>query len=185
MGSEFLFDDDAVWQEAMNAAAVEVERARQRVAKRCQELGIPERFAPTLGLRWIHRGYDNQVACRQQELRKMAKSKVEAIEAKAITEIEMSCLQAQTELAVAGLTSEAARGFLERLPAIETLMPRLAYAEIAGEPDAPRVEQLLSPNALRQRRYRQRQALRSITQNVTPDDDDGDDFDYEAGEPKP
>jgi hypothetical protein len=187
MGSEFSFDDDAVWQEAMNAAAVEVELAKQRIAKRCQELGIPERFAPTLGLRWIHRGYDNQVKCRQDELRRMAKTKIEAIEQKAITEIEMSCLQAQTELAVAGLTSEVARGFLERLPAIETLMPRLAYAEIAGEPDAlSPVEQLLSPNALRQRRYRQRQALRSITQNVTPDDDDDDgDFDYEAGEAKP
>jgi len=186
MGSEFSFDDDEVWQEAMNAATVEVERARQRTAKRCQELGIPESFAPTLGLRWIHRGYDNQVACRQQELRKMAKTKIDAIEAKAITEIEMSCLQAQAELAVAGLTSEAAHGFINRLPAIETLMPRLAYTEIAGEPDAPSpVEQLVSPNALRQRRYRQRQALRSITQNVTPDDDEDDDFDYEAGEGKP
>jgi hypothetical protein len=56
MGSEFAFDDDQVWQEAMQAAAVEVERAKRKVAKRCRELGIPARFAPTLGLSWHHRG---------------------------------------------------------------------------------------------------------------------------------
>jgi hypothetical protein len=97
---------------------------------------------------------------------------IDAIEAKAITEIETSCLQAQTELTVAGLSSEAARSFLERLPGIETLMPRLTYREVAGEAEPPLVEQLLSPNALRQRRYRDRKALRSVTPNVTPDDDD-------------
>ena len=181
MGAEFSFDDDAVWGEAMRAAAVEVERAKRKIAQRCAELGIPERFAPTLRLQWIHRGYDNQVKCRQDELRRMAKAKVEAVEAKAVTEIEMSCLQAQTELAVAGLTSEAARGFLERLPGIETLMPRLTYTEVAGEPDKPPpVEQLLTPNALRQRRYRERLALRSVTENVTPGDDD--DYDDDDGE---
>jgi len=186
MGSEFAFDDDAVWQEAMNAAAVEVERAKQKIAKRCRELGIPDRFAPTLGLRWHHRGYDNQIPARQAELRRMAKSKIDAIEQKAITEIEMSCLQAQTELAVAGLTSTTARGFLERLPGIETLMPRLAYGDVAGEGDRPpAVEQLVSPNALRQRRYRQRQALRSITLNVTPDEDDDAAYDDDDDEGAP
>jgi len=160
-------------------AAVEVARAQQKIAARCRELGIPKRFAPTLKLHWIHKGYDNQVKCRQHELRGMAKSRIEAIEQKAITEIEMSCLQAQTELAVAGLTSEAARGFLERLPGIETLMPKLSYSEVAGEAEPPVIEQLLSPNALRQRRYRERKALRSVTPNVTPDDDDDDPYDDE------
>lgn len=172
IGSEFSFDDDAVWQQAMNSAAIEVERAKQRVAVRCQELGIPRRFAPTLLLHWHHRGYDNLLDHRKAELRRMAKTKIEAIEQKAITEIEVSCLQAQTELAVAGLTSEAARSFLGRLPGIETLMPKLSYAEIAGEAEPPVVEQLVSPNALRQRRYRERKALRSVTHNVTPADDD-------------
>src|SRR5262249_59369971 len=103
---------------------------------------------------------------RQQELRTMAKIKIEAIEAKAVTEIETSCLQVQTELTVAGLTSESARSFLKRLPGIETLMPRLTYREVAGEAEPPVVEQLVSPNALRQRRYRDRKALLSVTPHV-------------------
>jgi len=179
MGQEYSFDQDEVWQKANEVAGREIKKAQALIAARCRELGIPKRFAPTLKLHWIHKGYDNQVKCRQQELRGMAKSRIEAIEQKAITEIEMSCLQAQTELAVAGLTSEAARGFLERLPGIETLMPKLSYSEVTGEAEPPVIEQLLSPNALRQRRYRERKALRSVTPNVTPDDDDDDPYDDE------
>jgi hypothetical protein len=160
MGSEFSFDDDAIWQQAAREAGAEVERAKQRIAARCRELGIPKQFAPTLSMVWHHRGYGNILDERRKELRCMAQAQVEAIEAKAVTEIEMSCLEAQTQLAIAGLTSEAARGFVAKLPAIETLMPRLSFAEIAGEVEPPVAEQLISPNALRQRRYRERQALR-------------------------
>jgi hypothetical protein len=74
-----------------NATSVMVEKAQQQIAKRCRELGIPERFAPSLDLDWRHRGYDNMVAKRKTELRHMAETRVAAIEAKAITEIEMGC----------------------------------------------------------------------------------------------
>lgn len=50
---------------------------------------------------------------------------------------------------------------MANLPAVDTLMPSLSYQEIAGESDTPIVEQMLTPNALRQRRFRERQkALR-------------------------
>ena len=97
---------------------------------------------------------------RRKELRRMAQTQIQAIESKAITEIEMNCLGAQEQLAIAGVTSDAARGFLERLPSIETLMPALSFAEVAGEADPPIAEQLVSSNTLRQRRFRERQALR-------------------------
>jgi hypothetical protein len=178
MGSEFSFDDDAVWAQAMREAEVEIEKAKHKIAARCRELGIPNRFAPTLQMHWSHRGYDNSVEKRRNELRRMAQAKIEAIERKAVTEIEMSCLQAQTEIAVAGLTSDAARGFIERLPGIETLMPRLSFAEIAGEAEPPVAEQLITPNALRQRRYRERQAtLRDVQALLTPTTDSGSDPD--------
>jgi hypothetical protein len=90
---------------------------------------------------------------------------VEAQERKANVQIELSCLDAQTNLATAGLTSEAARGFIETLPAIETLMPPLSFAEVAGESKPPVAERLLSSNALRQQRHRERQkALRNVTE---------------------
>jgi hypothetical protein len=83
MGSEFRFDDDATWAKATEAAKREVAKAQVLVAARCRELGIPDRFAPSLSLEWNHRGYDNQVKSRKDELRKMAETRIEAIEAKA------------------------------------------------------------------------------------------------------
>ncbi len=159
MGQEYRFDQDEVWTKATEAAEREVQKAQKLVAARCRELGIPDRFAPRLHLNWLHRGYDNLIDKRRAELR-MAETRIEAIEAKAVTEIEMSCLQAQEQIALAGLTSDAARLFIEKLPGIETLMPRLSFAEVAGEAEPPIAEQLVSPNALRQRRFRERQALR-------------------------
>ena len=161
LAAEFRFDDDAVWAEAAKILEAELRRVNARVAERCRDLGIPERFAPGFEVSWRHRGWDNLLEKRRKELRQVAQSRIAAIEQKAIVEIETASVEAQTELAVAGLTSEAARGFVERLPTVESLMPALSYEEIAGEADPPVVEQLVTPNALRQRRFREKQrALR-------------------------
>ncbi len=101
-------------------------------------------------------------------MRRVAKAQVEAIEQQAIVAIEQASVEAQTEIALAGLTSEAARTFVDNLPTIESLMPALSYDELAGEADPPIVEQLVSPNALRQRRYRTRQKGALHNADVTP-----------------
>jgi hypothetical protein len=49
-------------------------------------------------------------------------------------------------------------------------MPRLTFAEVAGEAEPPVAEQLVSPNALRQRRYRERQKALRDADSVTGDD---------------
>ena len=73
----------------------------------------------------------------------------------------LSCLAAHEKVVVEGLTSEAARAFIETLPSVESLMPALSIAELADEARPPIAEQLVSSNALRQRRHRDRQkALR-------------------------
>jgi hypothetical protein len=182
MGSEYAFDSDEVWASAMKAAEAEIHKAKGRIAERCRQLGIPKQFAPDVDLCWHHRGYGNSVKQRREELRLMAETQIEAIERKAITQIELSCLEAQTQIAVAGLTTDLARQFIEHLPSIETLMPRLSFAEVAGEAESPVAEQLISPNTLRQRRFRERQAalrnasgtLPSPLRNASDEDtDDG------------
>jgi hypothetical protein len=188
MGQEYAFDQDEVWRAAVENARPLVEKAQQQIAQRCRELGIPHRFAPKLSLAWHNRGYDNQVKQRRDELRDMAESRVEAEERKAITAIELSCLEAQEKIAVAGLTSDAAAAFIERLPDVKSLMPALSYSEIAGEADPPIVEQLVSPTALRQRRFRERrrQAVTGVTpdrdSNAECDEDGGDDGDADGNE---
>jgi hypothetical protein len=162
MGQQYSFDQGHVWAEAVKIANAAVSKAQEQIKSRCREIGIPDRFAPTISFNWHYRGYGNSVKERRDELRKMARTAVEAQEQKATTQIELSCLEAQTKLAVSGLTSDAARGFIEALPSVETLMPRLSFAEVSGESDPPIAERLLSSNALRQQRHRERQkALRN------------------------
>lgn len=89
IAAEYRFDDDAVWDAAAKAAGVEVRKAQERVAARCQELGIPKQFAPSLDLSWSHRGYGNALAERRAELRRCAQAQIESMEQAAIVNIEM------------------------------------------------------------------------------------------------
>ena len=165
MGQQYSFDQDSVWKEAAKIAGAAVSKAQEQVKARCREIGIPDRFAPSLNLVWANRGYDNILEKRKNELRKMAVTAIAAQEKKAHTQIELSCLKAQTNLAVSGLTTDAARGFVEALPSVDDLMPRLSFAEVAGELQPPVAERLLSSNALRQQRHRERQkALRNASE---------------------
>jgi hypothetical protein len=169
MGQEFSFDQDEVWERATKIAQAALAKANEQIAARCHEIGIPKRFAPGLHLSWYGRR-ENATKQRRDELRKMAETRIEAIQRKAVTEIELSCLAAQEQIALSGLTTEAARQFVEALPKIEALMPRLTFADVAGEAEPPVAEQLVSPNALRQRRYRERQKALRDAGSVTGDD---------------
>lgn len=158
MGQEFSFDQDPVWALLAEDAKAFQKKADQMMAESCAKRGVPKRFAPSWSVHWNHRGYDNLLDKRKAELRRMARTQIAAIEQKAIVDIGMRSVEAQTALAMAGLTSEAAQNFLQALPSIEKLMPSLSFAEVAGEADPPVAEQLVSSNALRQRRFRERQA---------------------------
>jgi hypothetical protein len=174
MGSTYFAEEDEVWNRATEAARQVVAKAKEQVALRCRELGIPDQFAPSLRLEWMHRGYGNALEKRRTELRRMAQTRIEAIERKAITEIQVSCLAAQERIAVAGLTSEAAKQFIAALPAIETLMPSLSFEQIADKSELPIAEQLVSPNVLRQRRYRERHRNALVTHRNADDEQDED-----------
>lgn len=151
LGSEYSFDQDAVWEEATRLAEQEVKKAQARVAERCRELGIPNQFAPSLNVSWYRRG-SNGSAERRAELRRMAQTRVAAMERQAIVQIGLASLQSQTELAISGITSEAAKSFIERLPSVESLMPALSFDEIAERAVPPISEQLIAPTALRRHR---------------------------------
>ncbi len=125
----YSFDQDEVWESAFKGAEKVVEEAEAVIAKRCKEMGIPREFAPGIHLDWYSRG-QNAVASRRAELRRVAKAKIAAIERETVAKIERMSLEAQTEVISHGLESEAARGFLERMPTIEVLMPALNAAEI-------------------------------------------------------
>jgi hypothetical protein len=165
MGQKYSFDDDHVWAESTKIANAAVAKAQEQIKARCREIGIPDQFAPSLQIGWQSRNSSVAVKERRAELRKMAVTAIEAQEQKAKTQIELSCLKAQENLALAGLATDVARGFIESLPSVEELMPRLSFAEVSGESSPPVAERLLNSNALRQQRHRERQkALRNATE---------------------
>lgn len=149
LAAEYRFDDDAVWAEAARQAKAAIDQAQAEIAARCRTLGIPDEFAPGLELAWSHRGYGNNVKARREELRRAARSRIEALEAGALVAIESASVDAQTRLALAGVTSDAARGFVDSLPAVEGLMAKLSLDEIMGRASPPLASQLIAPTALR------------------------------------
>jgi len=124
MASIYSFDQDATWRRAHEAAAQAVKEAEQDVARRCEALGIPKQFAPGLSLLWYSRG-ENAVAARRAELRKVAVTRLDAMEKAAKAQIDKRSLEVQTELLAGGLDSAEARRFLASMPTAGALMPRL------------------------------------------------------------
>lgn len=134
------YDDDEVWKKAVEEAEQAVLAAQVAIAQRCKRLGIPEEFAPTIDMSWQGRGH-NAVSSRRAELRRAAQSKISAIEAKAISEIEKMSLTAQTEVIASGLQSEAAKDFLGSMPSLEKLMPPVQFDEIQSLIEARRAQE--------------------------------------------
>ena len=77
----------------MKAVEPQIAKAQAQIESRCRELGIPAQFAPGVKLHWHARGYGNSLEKRRAELRKMAQTQITAIEARAITQIEVTCLR--------------------------------------------------------------------------------------------
>jgi hypothetical protein len=67
---------------------------------------------------------------RVAELRKVAQTRIAALEKAACNDIERSSLEVQTELLAGGLQSGEARAFLESIPTAAALMPPLSVPEL-------------------------------------------------------
>ena len=72
---------------------------------------------------------ENAVNDRRAELRRMATTRVAAMEKVVRTNIENLSVEAQTELIAGGPTSSNAKEFLAQLPSAKALMPQLYATE--------------------------------------------------------
>jgi hypothetical protein len=129
MATVYTFDQDEVWKKATDEARKVVEESQKTIAKRCKDLGIPATFAPSISASWQGRG-ENMLAQRRTELRRVAKSSIEAMTKAAITKIEKQSLDLRTQVVGMGLLSADAKMFLESLAPIEESMRQLDFGEI-------------------------------------------------------
>lgn len=126
------FATDEVWAAAAQAASDAAKKCNEEIAARAKELGIPEEFRPRLTFGWARRG-ENEYQGRRAELRRVAKAEIETVEGLARVQIEAQSVEAQTQVIASGLTTDAAISFLEKMPAIESLMPPLDVAAIQAK----------------------------------------------------
>lgn len=129
LAAVFKFDDDEVWKAAAEAARKVAEESQAKIAKRCEQLGIPKTFAPSLSVSWVGRG-ENMLAERRAELRRVAKTSIDAMVKAAVTKIEKQSLDLRTQVVSMGLLSADAKLFLESLAPVEETMRVLDFAEI-------------------------------------------------------
>ncbi|TDC47655.1 hypothetical protein E1281_25990 [Actinomadura sp. KC345] len=136
LAASYKFDDEA-WADVTRVAQAHVDQAAKEVAERCRELGIPDRFAPSLSIAWYGRG-ENALASRRAELRKVAQTRIAAAGKQAKLAIDAREAEVLTELIAGGLESSEAKTFLESIPTPEQLMPSVTIAEL----EADRVTQM-------------------------------------------
>jgi hypothetical protein len=129
LAAAYKYDDEA-WADLTSRAAEVVRAADAEIAERCRTLGIPEDFRPKLGLSWERRG-ENGIKSRRTELRKVAQTKIAAMARQAHAEIDARVLKGYELLVQDGLETDAARQFLQNMPAVQALMPKqLDIAEL-------------------------------------------------------
>jgi hypothetical protein len=133
--SAYYTIDNSAWADVTRATQEAVADADRFVAERCRELGIPENFRPKPHFIWSGRG-ENADTSRRVELRKLAYANITAAGMRAKLAIEHLELEVLTDLCRAGLTTDVAREFLEKIPTPEQLMPPIVVAEL--EEMAPR-----------------------------------------------
>jgi hypothetical protein len=130
LASIYTGNDDAEMRRLRMVASAAVQEVEERLAEHCREAGIPERFAPHLRLDWYGRG-ENALASRRSELRTVVRTRLDALEKAAKTEIERACVDTETRLISEGLSTDAAREFLASMPTPDELMPTFDVSEIA------------------------------------------------------
>lgn len=129
LAAVYSFDQDDVWKRAWAEAEKVARDCQDRIAKRCEEIGIPRSFAPGLGLYWQGRG-QNAVVARRIELRRVAKTSIEEMSRQAVLKIEQQSLDLRTQVVAMGLLSDDAKLFLESLAPVEEAMTMLQFGDI-------------------------------------------------------
>lgn len=129
LAATYSWDQDEIWRAAAEEAQQVAADCQKRVAERCETLGIPKTFAPAIGVTWQSRG-ENAVAARRNELRRVAKTSIDAMKKAAITKIEKQSLDLRTQVVAMALLSPEARMFLESLAPVEEAMRALDFAAV-------------------------------------------------------
>jgi hypothetical protein len=132
----YHWDQEDTWGQLTSEVRTEITKANKKLSDRCNELGIPKAFQPSIAWYWSGRG-ENASKERRAELRKLAQAQAEQAECRAVAEIEAASASIQARMVSQALTDSAAKALLAEMPTLEQLMPSLDIRQIEAQP-APR-----------------------------------------------
>ena len=88
-------ENHTAWADVTEHARRVIAEADTQIAQRCRELGIPERFRPSIECRWYNRG-ENAMRDRRAELRRVAQTELMARMKAAKNEVDRRTLDLVT-----------------------------------------------------------------------------------------
>jgi hypothetical protein len=121
--------DESVWRKIGNDAQDILLDAATKLHRKCEEIGVPGDYAPTLGLTWHGRG-QQAITSHRAALRRMAQSRIDAMAKAAATKIEHTSLDLRTQVVAMGLLSPDAKLFLESLSTVDEAMAALEFHKV-------------------------------------------------------
>jgi hypothetical protein len=129
LASKFAYDQREAWADLMASTQRHATEMDRQLAEDCRRLGIPENFRPSINVSWYERG-ENASKDRRTELRRVAVSRLAALEAAANARIEDGYRRFQTAVLTAAIDSDEARQLLAGLPTAERLLPDVDYQSV-------------------------------------------------------
>ena len=121
--------NDERWRHVTERAEAVTAAANAELARICADEGVRPEFAPRFTLGWYGRG-QNMDKERRAELRRVADTRIEALEQAARAEIERRSVEFQARLLGGVLETDPGRALLEAMPKPAELMPQLDAAEL-------------------------------------------------------
>jgi hypothetical protein len=121
--------DHAAWADVTDHARRVIAEADTQIAQRCRELGIPERFRPSIHCSWYNRG-ENAMKDRRAELRRVAQTELAARVKAAKNTVDRRTADLLTQLAAGMLESSQAKDFLNAMPSVDDLMPPITLDDL-------------------------------------------------------
>ena len=139
IGQYYHWDQEPIWQAAYERAQEAIDAANADIRAKCDALGIPRQFQPQIHASW-YSGGENAVTSRAPSFGAWQKRASKPSRLRRFPRSSAAAVGAQTEVLAAGLTSQAAIAFVDKLPALENLMPKLDFKVIEKLTGKPAIE---------------------------------------------
>jgi hypothetical protein len=138
LNTTYPLQSDPVWEKAFHAVVDQYKMSQAKVEARCDELGIPVRFRPSIQPPGWLRGGFNMVKEFRADMRRVTYMHIKAMVQERVEEQEREAARVQLEILAHGCVTPVAQAFFDQLPNVEDLVKPItaqeAFSLLEGAP---------------------------------------------------